>query len=123
MVDFTVFEYCYRDAGNYKAYGQLLLEGAVSAADVQNLQTHFESGEFFIAEQLGIPPLYDELWALSGGPTQDDHVWHTFHDMRPAGSEVATVRVFDTAKNLISKIRAVVDWNQTLSPHWDKFGE
>ena len=123
MIDFTVFEYCYRDAGNYKAYGQILLEGAVSTADVQNLQKHFESGEFFIAEQLGIPPLYDEMWALSGGPTQDDHVWHTFHGMRQAGLEVPRVRVFDTADNLISKIRAVVDWNQTLSPHWDKFGE
>ena len=26
--NFTVFEYLYRDAGNYKAWGAILLEGA-----------------------------------------------------------------------------------------------
>ncbi len=30
MVDFSIFEHCYRDADNYKAYGQLLLKGLVS---------------------------------------------------------------------------------------------
>ena len=39
MVDFSVFEYCYRDAANYKVYGQLLLKGSVSIADTQKLQT------------------------------------------------------------------------------------
>ena len=119
MVDFSVFEYCYRDAANYKAYGQLLLKGSVSITDTQSLQRHFESGEFFIAEQLGIPPLYDDLWALSDGPTEDDHVWHTFHKLRPARSDEIAANVFDTADNLISKIGAVVVWNQTLSPHWE----
>ena len=120
MVDFSVFEYCYRDGANYKAYGQLLLKGLVSITHIQTLQTHFESGEYFIAEQLGIPALYDELWALTGGPTADDHVWHTFHKLRPASSEETTAQVFDTARKLISKILAVRAWNQALSPHWDK---
>ena len=119
MVDFSVFEYCYRDASNYKVYGQLLLKGPVSIADIQNLRTHFESGEFFIAEQLGISALYGELWALSSGPTEEDHVWHTFHTLRPARTEESTADVFDTVDNLISKIGTVVAWSQTLSPHWD----
>ena len=119
MVDFSVFEYCYRDASNYKVYGQLLLKGPVSIADIQNLQTRFESGEFFIAEQLGIPPLYGGLRALSSGPTEEDHVWHTFLTLRPASTGESTADVFDTIDNLISKIEAVVAWNQTLSPHWD----
>lgn len=119
MHDFSMFEYCYRDAANYKSFGRLLLKGVVSIADLRTVQSHFESGEFFIAEQLSIPPLYVELWALSGGPTVNDHVWHTFQKFRPATSEEITEAVFDTVSNLISKIEVINAWDQTLSPHWN----
>ena len=76
MGKFSVFSYLYRDASNYKAFGLLLLKGTASADDVEIWRQHFESSEFFIAEQLGIPALYAELWAFSDGATEDDHVWH-----------------------------------------------
>lgn len=119
MQKLCVFEYLYRDASNYKAWGTLLLRGTATASDLEVLATHFESGEFFIAEQLGIPPLYAELWEFSNGPSIDDHVWHTFYALRPATEEDIKEPVFDTVKSFISKIRAVKDWNQQLSPHWD----
>jgi hypothetical protein len=65
VAKFSVFSYLYRDASNYKAFGLLLLKGTASAGDVETWRQHFESGEFLIAEQLGIPPLYAELWAFS----------------------------------------------------------
>lgn len=120
MVEFSVFNYCYRDASNYKAWGSLLLQGLASNADIEAVSNHFDSGEFFIAEQLEIPPLYAELWGLSGGPSVDDHVWHTFYELRPATAEEISVRIFDTVENLISKIRSIQTWNEALSPHWDK---
>ena len=119
MVEFSVFEYLYRDASNYKAWGTLLLQGACSNADVESLRKQFDSGEFFIAEQLGIPPLYAELWELSSGPTADDHIWHTFYALRPATPEETNVPVFCTVENLTTKIKSVEAWNETLSPHWD----
>lgn len=119
MVEFSVFNYCYRDAANYKAWGSLLLHGLPSRSDIEDLRRSFDSGEFFIAEQLGIPSLYAELWELSGGPSDDDHVWHTFFELRAATEEEIGARVFDTVENLIAKIRAVKTWNVTLSPHWD----
>jgi hypothetical protein len=119
LVDFSVFEYFYRDASNYKAWGTLLLQGACSNSDIESLRKQFDSGEFFIAEQLGIPSLYDELWELSSGTTADDHVWHTFFALRPATPEETDARVFGTVENLISKIRDIETWNETLSPHWD----
>ena len=119
MQNFCVFEYLYRDASNYKAWGSLVLSGAATESDLEVLATHFESGEFFIAEQLGIPPLYAELWEFSNGPSIDDHVWHTFYALRPATEDDIKGPVFDTAKNMISKITAVQNWNQELSPHWD----
>ena len=84
MAKFTVFEYFYRDASNYKFWGFLLLSGSATKSDIQQMQSRFATGCCFIAEQLSIPPLYAKLWALSNGPSTDDHVWHTFHAMRPA---------------------------------------
>jgi len=114
-----VFEYLYRDAANYKAWGTLILRGTATESDLEVLAAQFESGEFFIAEQLGIPPLYAELWDFSNGPSSDDHVWHTFHKLRPITEEDVEEPVFNTVKNFISKIRDVKDWNQELSPHWN----
>ena len=119
MIKFSIFNYYYRDASNYKVWGSLLLQGLASISDIEELKNSFDSGEFFIAEQVKIPPLYAELWALSGGSSVDDHVWHTFYELRPATDEEINVQVFDTVENLISKIKAVKTWNETLSPYWD----
>lgn len=119
MQKFCVFEYLYRDASNYKVWGNLVLRGGAKKSDLEVLATHFESGELFIAEQLGIPPLYAELWEFSNGPSIDDHVWHTFHTLRPATDEDLKMPEFDTIRNFISKIRAVKYWNHELSPHWN----
>src|SRR5690606_3750149 len=82
-----VFEYLYRDAGNYKAWGSLLLTGTVSAEHEAAFRECLDSGEFFVAEQVGVPSLQQELWTLSGGPTEDDHGFHEFHGFRPATGE------------------------------------
>jgi hypothetical protein len=119
VTKFSVFSYLYRDASNYKAFGLLLLRGTASAADVEMWRQHFESGEFFIAEQLGYPALYAELWAFSNGPTEDDHVWHTFEEIRAATTDDMALPIFETVKSLTKKIRRVEVWNQNLSPHWD----
>lgn len=119
LLDYSVFVYCYRDASNYKSWGQVLLQGHASSADDEELRKAFDAGEFFIAEQLDIPPLYGELWALSGGPTADDHVWHTFHELRLAVPVETGTCVFSTVANWVSKVKAIDSWYETLSPHWN----
>lgn len=119
MKKLSVFEYLYRDASNYKAWGTLVLLGATTASDLEVLKSKFESGEFFIAEQLGIPPLYAELWEFSNGPSIDDHVWHSFYALRPATEEDITDPVFGTVKNFILRISGVKKWKPELSPHWE----
>lgn len=119
MIKFSVFSYLYRDGANFKAWGQLLLKGIASTADLEIVRSRFESGEFFIAEQLGIPALYAELWAFSDGATEDDHVWHTFDELRAATASDLTLPTFDTVKSLTKKIKSVAAWNEKLSPHWD----
>lgn len=60
------FEYLYRDASNYKAFGVLLLEGKASNSHRAKIIEVLDGGEFFIAEQVGVPTLYEELSLLSG---------------------------------------------------------
>lgn len=85
----SVFEYLYRDAANYKAWGALLLRGPIRAGDVEAIRGALDGGERFVAEDVGVPPLYERLWAQCGtGYAPDlDHLWHEFYDLRPATSE------------------------------------
>lgn len=117
--EFTIFEYLYRDASNYKVWGTLLLNGVANESDHQVLVSRFESGELFIAEQLNIPALYAELWEFSSGPTDDDHVWHTFHALRAPTPDDTCTEVFSSVVDLVEKIKSVKEWQTELSPHWD----
>jgi len=108
---FSVFEYLYRDASNYKAWGEVLLSGAPNERQLTELVASFESKEFFIAENVGIPSLQHELWEYSNGPTSDDHVWHSFHKIRAAtNTDVSSMKCWGTVDDFISKVKAVSDW-------------
>ena len=119
MSRWSVFEYQYRDGGNYKAWGSVLLEGDASSVDVNALQERLESGEFFIAEQVGVPAVYRDLWEFSGGPTEDDHVWHEFREIRAATPEEVGGKPWGTVAELVSRFKKVQVWSEELSPHWD----
>jgi len=54
--EFCVFEYMYRDAGNWKTFGLLLMEG--SCEGMQGvLEACLEWANQFVAEQVDVPPL------------------------------------------------------------------
>jgi len=71
------FEYLYRDAGNYKIWGELVFTNRKNL-DVTDLNSRLIaqliSNQFFEAEKVAIPRLrfenYDETL---------DHGWHEFH--------------------------------------------
>lgn len=118
--DFCVFEYLYRDADNFKAWGALLLEGALIDAQVVEMRSKLEGEEFFIAEQIGAPPLYQELWKYSDGPTENDHVWHEFFALRPAEeNDLVEDEPWGTANALFTSISGIARWNERLSLHWE----
>ena len=119
MTERVVFDYMYRDAGNYKAFGALLLTGGVTEETRKRLVSKLVGGEFFIAEQVGIPTLYEELWGFSDGPTEDDHVWHTFNLFRPPMDGEANLPVWGSVSELVRRFEKIRFWNEALSPHWD----
>ena len=72
------FNYLYRDAGNYKKWGDVTFSNSekMTAEEVSSrLRMAFDSGNLFIAAQIEIPEvfLFPE-WDLS----IDDHCFHEF---------------------------------------------
>lgn len=115
-----VFEYLYRDGSNYKAWGEILLSGTPSQNDIEALRACLESGENFVAEQVGIPPVYKELWDLSGGPGRDDHALHEFVTLRAASEhERKSLPLFGELSNLLKTFQAVTKWDYSLSPNFE----
>lgn len=117
-----VLEYLYRDASNYKAWGKLLLSGIPSQSDIEALRTCLESDVYFVAEQVGIPAIYKELWNLSGGRTSDDHAVHEFVALRVASvKERKALPLFGELPSLLMMFKAVSKWDYSLSPNFDSF--
>jgi len=117
-----VFEYLYRDASNYKAWGGLILSGIPSQNDISALKACLESDMYFVAEQVGIPAVYKELWDLSGGRTSDDHALHEFVALRVATvNERKTFPLFGELSSLLKTFQAITKWDYSLSPNYDSF--
>ena len=123
MKNYSVMEYLYRDANNFKAFGQLLLTGQVKDSDVLKITSLLDSAEYFVAEQVNIPPLYSQLWKYSNGPTIADHAYHEFIEIRPAADkEVFSLTVWGDIHTLISKFYHVRhDWDCRQSAHCSVF--
>lgn len=118
MKKFSIFEYLYRDASNYKVWGSLVLQGDCKSSDLKILHSKFDRGSYFIAEQLRVPPLYAELWQYSDGITSDDHAWHEFSSLRPATEKDTTTPVFSSVKDFINSIDLIAYWRPAASPNW-----
>jgi hypothetical protein len=112
-LQYTLFEYLYRDAGNGKSWGQLLLAGSVFQHDIDALKDCLENGSLFIAEHVGIPPLSGERWTVSSGTSDDDYDFHEFIRLRPATvDEILALRLFGDVDGLMRKFRdACQHWN------------
>ncbi|MFL6751994.1 MAG: hypothetical protein ACJ8FL_02035 [Sphingomicrobium sp.] len=113
----TAFDYMYRDAGNFKVFGTIILEGRLGAADQEAIRSCLSSREFFIAEQVGAPPLYQNLYRWSGGPTNLDHCWHELVGFREIATLESDAEITKT-RTFVSRFTSVKDWDETLSPHF-----
>lgn len=113
----TAFDYMYRDASNFKAFGVIALDGELDREGQELIRGRLSGGEFFIAEQVGVPPLYRELYRWSGGPTSDDHCWHELVGFRALPELEEGMQTVD-AREFVSRFAAIEDWNEGLSRHF-----
>ena len=115
----TVYEYLYRDSGNFKAFGCVALKGRIDDADREAIRLKLDSGEFFIAEQVGVPPLYEQLYRWSNGPTLSDHCWHEFIGVRESDFRPAECTDGGDASEFVKHFNSVSEWDLSLSPHFE----
>lgn len=118
-VAWTVFEYLYRDANNHKAFGKAVFEGAYSSLDWEAALDCFEEGLYFIAEQIGLPAIYNQLLRWSGNaPTDADHCWHEFISITNTDAVPLDAKIFraGSAKDFIERVVAIENWDILKSP-------
>lgn len=118
MNDFSIFEYLYRDAGNYKTWRSVLLVGRATPVDTEIVKAGLDRGEFFIAEQIGVPAAHAMADGAKPVPNEDDHVWHEFSELRPAEADDIVGEPWGSVAELVARFRSVQRWDQRLSPHW-----
>lgn len=118
----SIFTYLYRDAGNYKAWGELLLDGTFSDEEIEQIEMKLDSKAYFIAEQIGVPALCQTLWDdCESSFNEDDHVWHEFSEIREAkDDDLERLKPWGTASELLDAINRVVKWDEALSPNWNR---
>ena len=116
---YLAFDYLYRDASNYKAFGTVWLSGSLSETERAELVSCCDDGDFFIAEQVGVPALYGALFSDGGGPTDDDHAWHMIDGIREQVSLPEDANLWGKASTLLCAFRAAKgNWNPELSPNF-----
>jgi hypothetical protein len=68
----TRITYLYRDACNYKSWGEEIIRGKLTK---EQLTPNLIDGEFFIPGEVGLPKLQPELL------TEEDHDLHTIESL------------------------------------------
>ena len=116
---YCVFDYMYRDAGNWKTYGALLLAGDADEAR-EPLRQCLEWEDLFVAEQVGVASLCARHWADHGEEPSDlDHAYHEFIDLRGAtDEEVAAMPLAGSLDEMMVRMRAAAGrWDVSMSPN------
>lgn len=115
-----VFDYIYRDGGNFKTHGQLLLTGYRPEAE-QMIRGCLEWDGQFVAEQVRVPSLCREHWeAVDDGPSDLDHAFHEFVSLRLADEGDAGLKAWGPLDSFLEQMRAAKGkWDVTLSPNCD----
>lgn len=119
-MELSVLEYLYRDAGNFKTHGALVLRGYQAGAEAMVISC-LEWGRQFVAEQVGIPSLCAAHWAAMGeGPSDLDHAYHEVLQLRPASEQEQGMMPSGTLDALLGKMQAAAGrWDVRLSPNCD----
>ena len=66
------FKYLYRDASNYKQFGNAIFSGETTPKDAECVIANLHGGDFFIPEDVDLPSLQEKF----GNVDIDDHPWH-----------------------------------------------
>lgn len=116
----SIFEYMYRDGGNFKTMGRLLPSGWDVEAEGKVFGC-LDWGKQFVAEQVGILSLCPEHWeSLDDGPSGLDHAFHEFLCLREATPADAVLPGRGSLETLVARMQSAARmWDVRLSPNCD----
>jgi hypothetical protein len=110
---YTVFEYLYRDGGNFKSYGMVLLQGTFSKEIKNTITSCLIDGMWFVAKDVGLPELFEGV--TKWGPSDLDHPWHEMAELRPATeTEINEHDCHGTLRELVNSFQKRVSLKQEL---------
>ena len=92
----------YRDASNYKTYGEVIVLGEI---EEQQLHSYLWEGDFFVPSEVGLLDLQE------GAFTEDDHIWHEIEFLQSTDTspttKISAKQLLEGFKDLHKK-----GWNQ-----------
>jgi hypothetical protein len=94
------FNYLYRDSSNYKNFGSVDFSNPdkLSIEEIEAIiKLKLIDGEFFVAEDWGLPTLYFDEW------TEDDHNWHEFLNIEVKESEDKNLPITELLNRITPK--------------------
>jgi hypothetical protein len=95
------FHYLYRDASNYKNWGEIVFKSAENA-NLEELENRIRSmlidEKFFTAEEVGIPTLYFKDWSRL-----QDVTWHEFSGLSSTASPSTVTGSIESLIALLAK--------------------
>ena len=95
--------YVYRDASNYKTYGEAVIKGSLK---LNEIKPYFYDHQFFIPSEVGFKDLNPEIF------TSDDHIWHKLYGIEPT-EKSPTVET--DSETLVAKFKYLssINWNES----------
>jgi hypothetical protein len=99
--EFYELEYRYCDGNNYKTWGRVILNGAIS---IHQLQPHLYEGEFFLPGLVGLPELTPEI------ATEYDHPWHTLGGVEKTSNNESLIAAGELVARF--KLQSILAWGQ-----------
>lgn len=107
--------YLYRDASNYKFWGDFFLSGSIARSD---FEMHLFDTEFFIPEVIGIQSLCPKEFG------EDDHFLHTIEDIELIYYEYARpTDIKMSALEFIARMKKVSCSGWFSAIEWDSWNE
>jgi hypothetical protein len=97
----TLIEIMYRDASNYKQYGEVVLAGALTLDQARAIMASLDGNDNFIPEQVGLEPME---WSGPGGAYDDDHPYHEIFSIEQTDRAVTDERQASDVAGLFVQI-------------------
>jgi hypothetical protein len=97
------FKYLYRDASNYKSFGEIVFTNpsGLTIDKITNLiQNNLIDGEWFVPTEWSIPRLHFQQYTWDA---DIDHEWHEFQSVEYSSDSITETRTIDEFMINISK--------------------